>query len=317
MSRLFFLLLIIASIGFAPSIEFEVGETSCPETLGILEVLFNLPTCIVEEFFTTLIDGFVYTSEQFLENALNFITATPDIGLFCEPYAAVMDVLESLYTLAFMGVGAFYILKSHDIEGRASARFWLKNIFLMIVALSFSFPIFEMILEINEYITTSLYGESFDDLLDIESASSSLVFALALSFSFFNMAGLIFMTLLIRYISIPFLLLLFPIGIFLYFLPFTKDWGAFAIRVILIIIFMTSIDAIIVLAMSYLFSAGDPNLAGGFVAGLALMLGFGLIGVINVIIYFVAFLSILMAVGRIFGSVLSVGWKLALMASLL
>ncbi len=312
-----FMLLLAVSLAFSADVEFEVEEQSCPESTDILGVLFNLPVCVVERFFNMLIDGFVYGAELFLENSLDFITSSPDIGLFCGPYSAVMDILESLYTLAFMAAGAYYILKSHDVEGRSSAKLWLKSIFAMILALSFSFSIFGMILDINEYITTSLYAESFDNLLSVDASLSSLVFAFIMSFMFLNVAAVTFMSLLARYIMIPFLLLLFPIGIFLYFLPATREWGAFVFKFILLIVFMTSIDALLVLAMSYLFSAGDPNLAGGFVGGLVLMLGFGLIGIVNSIIYVIASISVITAAGRMFSSALSAAWKIALLASLL
>lgn len=305
------------SFSFAVSIDVEVESESCPDTLNFLEVLYNLPACIVEKFFSTIISGFVYSAKEFLENSLNFITRGPDINLFCYPYSRVMRILESLYTIALMGTGVYYIVSVTNPEKRSNAKFWIQNIFFMIIALSFSFPIFEMILEINQYITVSIYNESFSDMLTIESSLSSLIFAFVLSISFIFAAALTFITLLIRYLMIPFLLLLFPFAIFLYFIPFSKEWGSFLLKFILIIIFMTSADAVLVLGMSYLFGAGDPNISSGFVQGMALMLGFGLIGFVNIIIYIIALVSLIFAVVRMFESTLSVAWKVALLAKLL
>lgn len=312
-----FTLLLLLSFSFAVSIDVEVESESCPDTLNFIEVLYNLPSCIVEEFFSTLIGGFVYSTREFLENSLSFIVEGPDIHLFCTAYGRVMRIIESLYTIALMGVGTYYILSSTDPEKRANAKFWIQNIIFMIIALTFSFSIFEMILELNHYITASIYSESFADLLTIESTFTSLVFALVLSF-FFMFAGILtFITLLIRYIMIPFLLLLFPFAIFLYFIPFSKEWGSFILKFILVIIFMTSIDAIIVLGMSYLLSSGDPLISEGFVHGMTLMLGFGMIGFVNIIIYFIAVISLLLALAGVLKSALSVGWKIALLARLL
>ncbi len=316
MSRLILLALLILSVSFSASIEFEIEEQSCPESAGIIEVLFNLPNCIVEAFFNTLMDGFIYGAEEFLVNTLLFINSDPDIYLFCAPYTSVMNVLEAFYTIAFMIAGIYYILKSHDVEGRTNAKFWLKNIFIMIVALSFSFSLFEMILEINEYVTTSLYNESFDDLLVVDASLPSLVFAATMSTIFFVLTGLTFITLLARYIMIPFLLLLFPIAIFLYFLPGTREWGAFLLKFILLIVFITSIDAVLVLAMSYLLNAGDPNISSGFVSGFVIVLGFGLIGLVNSMIYIISMISLMGAAGSVMSKVMSAGWKIALLASL-
>ncbi|MBU0591946.1 hypothetical protein KKD40_07010, partial [Candidatus Micrarchaeota archaeon] len=252
-----------------------------------------------------------------LDNALSFIITGPDITLFCSPYAKIMRIIESLYTIALMGVGAYFIISAADIEKRARAKIWLENILFMIIAVSFSFAIFQMILEINQYITNSIYDHAFASLFDIHTSFSSLAFALVVSSNFIMWAGLTFMTLLIRYIMLPFLLLAFPFAIFLYFIPFTRDWGAFMLKFILIIIFMTSVDAVLIAGVSYLFSVGDPLLSGGFVEAMALMLGFGLIGIVNTIIYIIAILSLVTAAARMFDGIISIGWKIALLAKFL
>jgi hypothetical protein len=154
-------------------------------------------------------------------------------------------------------------------------------------------------------------------LLNIHVVASSLIFASVLSLNFLTAAGLTFFTLISRYLLIPFLLLLFPIAIFLYFMPFTREWGAFIIKFIIIIIFMTSVDAILISALSYLFSAADPAISGGFTQGIALMLGFGLIGFVNVLIYVIATFSLVSAFMRILNTAMSIGWKLAMLLALL
>lgn len=310
-------LVLLISLVFPASIDVQIQNQSCPESLNFLEVLYNLPACIVEKFFSSLISGFVYSATQFLESALNFIVKGPDINLFCSPYSKIMKIIESLYTIALMGVGAYFVLTATNVEKRANAKIWLENIFFMIIAVSFSFSLFQMILDINQYITTSVYNEAFANTLNISATFSSLIFAFVISFNFILAAALTFFTLLIRYIMIPFLLLAFPFAIFLYFIPFTKAWGAFILKFILIIVFMTSVDAVLIAGISYLFSVNDPNLVGGFIQGMALMLGFGLIGIVNIIIYIIAVLSLVTAVVKMFEGALSLGWKIALLASLL
>jgi len=311
------LLLIIASIGFSTSIDFTIEDRSCPDDADFLTVLFNLPTCIVEKLFSSLVSGFVYSASEFLENSLDFIVTGPDLDLFCTPYTQIMRILESLYTITLMGVGAYYVASSADPEKRARAKLWLQNIFFLIISLSFSFGIFEMIVELNQYITTSLFDSSFSDLLDIEVIFSSLVFAMVLSVNFLLSASLTFFTLIIRYLLLPFLLLLFPIALFLFFMPFTRAWGMFLLQFIMIIVFMTSIDAVLILGMSYILSSGDPLLADGFVQGIALMLGFGMIGFVNVLIYAIATFSLVSVIFRILSSLVAVGWRIAMLLALL
>ena len=286
----------VFSICFSASVDLTISSSSCPDTASFLQVLYNLPTCIVEKFFSSLVTGFVYSASQFLNNALTFIVTGPNLDSFCTPYAQVMHVIESLYTIALMGLGAYYVATSADPEKRAKAKLWIQNIFFVIIILAFSFNIFKMIIELNQYVTTSIYSTSFSDILNIRVVASSLVFGFVLSANFVTAAGLTFLTLLSRYLLIPFLLLLFPIAIFLYFMPFTKEWGSFLLKFIIIIVFMTSIDAILISGLSYLFSSADPLLSSGFTQGIALMLGFGLIGFVNVLIYVIATFSLISAI---------------------
>ena len=310
-------LLVICSVGFSASINVTVTGQSCPNNADFLQVIYNLPTCITESFFSSLVSGFVYSAQQFLINSLNFIITGPNLDTFCTPYSQVMSVLESLYTIALMGVGAYYISSAANVEKRVKAKLWIQNILYLIIILAFSYSIFGMIVELNQYITTSIYNASFSNLLNIQTVFSSLIFATTLSLIFVMAALLTFMTLLTRYLMIPFLLLLFPIAIFLYFLPFTKDWGLFLLKFSIIIIFMTSIDAVLILGLSYLFNSGDPNLTGGFVQGIALMLGFGLIGFVNVLIYLIAAFSLVSVGLRVLNAAISVGWKVAMLLAFL
>lgn len=311
------LALLFVSVTFSVSIDFRLAHSSCPDTASFLDVLYNLPTCIVEKFFTSLVSGFVYSAQQFLENSLNFIITGPNLDSFCTPYSQVMRVLESLYTLALMGVGTYYIASAAEPERRVTAKYWIKNIFFAIILLTFSFSIFKMVVELNQYITTSSYSTSFSDLLDIRIVFSSLIFASVLSVNFVMAAGLTFITLLVRYLMIPILLLLFPIAIFLYCMPFTKQWGEFLLKFTLLIVFMTSIDAVIVLGLNYVFASSDPTITSGFVQGMALMLGFGLIGFVNSLIYAIATISLISGFTRVFDSVISIGWKIATIIALL
>lgn len=317
MHKQIFFLLLIVSFAFSTSIDFQIQNQSCPDNANFLQVIYNLPTCIVEKFFMSIVSGFVYSAKEFLESSLKFIITGPNLDAYCTPYQQVMTIIESLYTIALMGVGAYFIASSADPEKRARAKLWIESVLFMIILLSFSFPIFKMVMDLNLYITTSIYSQSFSDMLNVQVAFTSLIFALVMSFVFINATALTFFTLIIRYIAIPFLLLLFPIAIFLYFLPFTKEWGSFLLKFIVIIIFMTAIDAVVVLGMSFLFNAGDPNLSGGIIQAITLMLGFGLIGIVNLIIYVIAVLSLVMAVLDMLKSAISIAWKIAMLAALL
>lgn len=317
MLKYIILLLVLISISQATSIEFNITEQTCPTTADFITVLYNLPTCIVERAVTTIIDGLVYSSKQFLENSLNFIITGPNLSLFCSPYNNVMRIIESLYTLALMGFGTYYIVNANDPAKRAQSKLWIQDLLLMIIVLSFSFNLFKILIDLNQYLTTSIYNEGFADLLNIQNDFSSLIFGLLIGFGYAGLSLMTFVTLFSRYLLIPFLLLIFPFAILLYFLPFSKPIGTFILKFTLLIIFMTTADALVILGMSYLLTSGDPLLSSGFLKGLAIMFGFGLIGVINSIIYLVATISVVSIVLKTFEGAISLGWKIAVLASML
>lgn len=316
MLKQLFFLLILAYCIHATSFGIVVQNQTCPDNSSLTFVLQNLPACNAEKLFSTINDGFIYSAKQFLDNTLTFVISSPNTKLYCKPYNALMGVLETLYAIALMIIGGLYIVSANDIQARTKSKIWLQNLMLMILSLTFAFPIFNMILEVNQYITTSIYNQSFLDVFDIQVVFSSLIFSFSFStFTLFS-AALAFFTLLVRYMLIPFLLLLFPIGILLYFLPFTKDWGGFILKFILLILFMTSFDAVLILGVSYLLNSGDPLLVG-FIKGTAIAIGFGSIGFVNVIIYLAAISSVLAFANKITGGIISTLTKAGVLIALL
>ena len=299
------------------SINFTVTDSACPKTGSLLDTVSNLPACITESFFSSLTSGFIYASEQFLSSSFNFILSVPDLHWFCGPYNAVMSVLESLYIVVLLALGLYYIARSADVAGRNNAKRWLKNVFFMVVALSLSFYAFQMLIDLNQYVASEFMSKANLDFFSVGASFSSVVFLLILSASFAGVFLITFVTLLIRYIMIPFLLLAFPIALFLYFIPPTQSWGKVMLQAIGIIVFMTSCDALILLGLSALFHSPDPNLATDFIRSMAVLLGFGTLGLVNVTLFLFAVLLVVLEGLRGIGEVLSYAVKVAMIASFL
>ncbi len=270
----------------------EIASNSrCEGNSDLLNTLTNLPFCIVENFFNYITLGLIATTENFVDSTFTFLFSHPNPRWFCTPYSAVMRVLESLFSILLMGLALFFILRSNDVEGRVTAKKWMENLILMIIVLAFSFTIFQLMLDFNQYLSTSLATDSMRTIFNPSGDFSSAIFALVMLVIIVSLMMLTFLTLLIRYILIPFLLLLFPISIFLYFIPLTKSWGKAGLSMIAIIVFMTTIDSLIILGLSALFNVSDPNLAEGLVRAFAVLFGFGALGIINVLLFFMAILS--------------------------
>jgi len=282
--------LILLSIAHA---EFNVTNSTCTSSPDLLTTLNNLPGCITESVLGTFTSGFAYSIDQFLSASFTLIAATPDLHWFCTPYNNIMSIIESLYSLAFIALGFYYVFRSTDIEGRLAAKEWLKNLVMMIAILSFSFELFDILVSLNSYLTLSFLQYASQDVFSPSIAFTSLVFAFfVLSTSSF-IVWLAFMTILAHYLLTPFLLLLFPISIFLYFMPFTKEWGTVFLKLIVSVVFMSAIDALLIMSLSILFSSPDPNLANSLIRGMTIILGFSLIGVLNLFIFLAAVFSII------------------------
>ena len=290
--RVFLLLLFCAPL-FAQSVNIAVTQSACNSSGDLVATIQNLPTCIVESFFSFIFNGLIIAIRTFMNATFSLILAIPDAHWFCGPYAAVMGIIESLYTILLMGLGLFYIIRSTDVEGRMLAKKWLKNIFLMVIALTFSFQIFQMVLDINQSIASNLLSQASTNFFSVQTTFSDFVFAIVVLVGFVSAAVLTFGTLLIRYLMLPFLLLLFPFSLFFYFMPISEGFGRFMLKLTLLIVFMTSVDALIILGFFSLFSTSDPTLADPFIRAMASMAALGAVGLVNIAIYLI---SLLMAI---------------------
>lgn len=307
---------VVIACAYSQSVDIQIPPSTCNTSADLLTTISTIPQCVSEAMFNTLVEGFLFTAQQFYDLSIALLTASPDINWFCAPYQSVMAIIESLYTIILMGLGAYYILHSTEVDGRVRSKMWLKNVFFMVVALTFSFNLFGMLLDLNQSISTTIYASVSSDIFDINAELSNMIFALIVVSSFCIMNSLTFATLISRYLLIPFLLFLFPVAIFLYFIPFTRDWGAYLFKFIFLVVFMTTIDAILLLGLSYLFDSPDPVLSGTLKT-FGLIMGFGLIGVVNGIIYLVAVISVISIVLKGIESLASIAMKIAIMLAFL
>ena len=269
------------------------NSTICQGNNDLLNTLTNLPGCIVDSFFNYTVSGLIASSQGIVDSTFRFMFSSPDPAWFCSSYNGIMAVVETLYTLVLMGLALYFILRSNDAEGRATAKRWLENMLVMIVVLAFSFQIFQVMLDLNTYLATSFANESMKSIFQEPVSFTSAVFALVILIPSLSAMLLTFITLLVRYLLIPFLLFLFPIAIFLYFVPVTQKWGRAFLVVIAAVVFMTAFDALVLFGLSSLFNSPDPNLADSLAHALAVLFGFGALGLVNLLIFILAILSIL------------------------
>ena len=258
----------------------------------LVRLVTNLPSTIFDFFLNAIVLGLKASLQNLLDMSFQFLFSSPNPTWFCAPYNTVMAILESLFSIALMGLALMFIIRSNDVQGRLEAKKWLENLLMLIVVLSFSFALFQLIVGFNDFLATSFANQSMKNVFSSPYAPVASIFMLTMLFFNVSLLALTFVTLLVRYLLIPFLLLLFPVAIFLYFLPPTRDWGKTGLKIILSIVFMTALDALILLGLTSLFGTSDPNLADAQIKMFAFFFGFGIIGVINVLVLLKSILSV-------------------------
>ena len=311
-----FLLLLCACLS-AQSVNITVTQSVCTNSGDLITVLQNLPACIAESFFNFLFNGLIITVQTLMNTTFSLLLAIPDLSWFCAPYNAVMAILESLYVLLMMGLGLFYVVRSTDVEGRMVAKRWLQGIFLMVVALTFSFYLFKMLIDVNQAIASNLLNQATLDFFSVQASIPDFVFAIVVLLFFVMSSTFAFFTLLIRYLMIPFLLLLFPFSLFFFFIPVTEGFGKFLLKLTCLIVFMTSIDALLILGFFTLFGASDPNLANPFLRAMASIAALASISLANITIFIIALLMVISQGLKLIGEVISHAVRLAILASFL
>jgi len=317
-SLVIFLLLLPAIVHAGNStVSIQVTQSSCNTSGDLIAMIQSLPVCIAEAFFSLIFSGLTLAVQMFMNGTFTLILAVPDANWFCGPYSLVMGIIESLYTLLLMGLGMYYIIRSTDVEGRITAKKWLKNMFLMIIVLTFSFYIFQAILGVNQAIASNLLEQASMDFFSVQTTLSDFVFAVSILLFANSLAMLTFFTLLMRYLMLPFLLLLFPFAIFFYFIPITEGFGKFLLKLILLVVFMTSVDALLIRGFFTLFNTADPTLADEFIRAMAAIMAFGAIGMVNLAIYAIALLDAIQQGLKIASQIIAQAVRIAILAALL
>ena len=107
---------------FSQSANIQIPAPTCNSSADLLTTISTMPQCVSEAIFNTIVEGFLYSAQQFYGLSIGLLTASPDINWFCQPYQNIMAIIESLYTIILMGLGAYYILHSTEVEGRVRSK---------------------------------------------------------------------------------------------------------------------------------------------------------------------------------------------------
>ncbi len=246
---LILLLIILTPVAFA---EGEPPAEEPEEDCG----LTNLASCLPEkiyDYFLVLINAPLIPLLGFIQLLL---TADVSIDIFHGVWSVIRYILSFFYVFLFLYAGFIFITSSSNPIRRTQAKEVIKDTFIMIILIQGSFYIYDLILNLNSILSNSILTlikpEFFLITVDnIVNVGLEFLFSIAYVITLF----LTVLLLVMRYIIVSLGVILFPIGIFCYFIPPLRSYGKFIIHLLGVFIFVTFFDLLIILACSMLIEA--------------------------------------------------------------
>ncbi|MCF7859650.1 MAG: hypothetical protein K9N07_10090 [Candidatus Cloacimonetes bacterium] len=215
--------------------------------------LTNLASCIPEKMYEFFIELLNAPLQPLLELTRSLMENPPSIELFQGVWAIMVYVVSLFYGFLFMYSGFQFLFSGHNVVRRAMAKEWLKNTVIMITLIQGSFYLYGLVLEIGAILTSSVLSMVNEHFFLI---TADNIVNIGLEFLFLSFYVLtLFITilcLLVRYIIVASGVIFAPIGIFCYFIPPLRSYGKLILNLLGTFIFITFIDAIIILACSML-----------------------------------------------------------------
>lgn len=212
--------------------------------------LFNLS--ILESAKDIIINLFNEPVKNIVSLIKNLLISEVNINLFKDLWIFVVNALSLFYGIMILYVGLNLIIKSYDPMKRAKAKLMLRNSILIILLVNSSFILYDALLKLSHASIQVTYDFVNSDIYNIETNLNNLNQNIVFFILFLFTATLTLLTLGIRYLFVSIGLVLFPIGIVLYFFDSTKSYGLFVIESLLILIFLPLIHLLIIAGTSKL-----------------------------------------------------------------
>ena len=215
--------------------------------------LTELASCIPEKIYDFFINLLNSPLQPLLDQIKNLLSEPINIEIFSSLWALIVYIISIFYGLLFLYAGFNFIISGHDVYRREKAKSWMRNTFLIIFFVQGSYFFYSLLLEISSLLNTgalSLINQNFF-LLTVDNFSNV---GLEFIFTFFYVITL-FITiifLVLRYILVSVGIIFFPLGLFFYFIPLLENYGKLVLNGLLILIFITFPQILILLAGSKL-----------------------------------------------------------------
>ena len=251
--------------------------------------ILNLGSCLPEKLLQYLLTILNAPLQPFLTLTHTLLSEPIRVDLFFSFWAIIIYVLSMFYAFLIIYSGLQFITSGYDASKRDKAKEWLKNIVIMIVLVQASFFIYQLLIDLSSVMTTAtlslLDGNFF--LLTIDNLTN-LGLELLFAGLYAVMLLITSLILVMRYVIVAVGVVLFPVGIFFYFIEPLKPYGLLILHFLGVSVFITFLDAILLIGFSQLtiLPVFDNYKILSMIAGFL---------TINIVMFFLMFFSIIKA----------------------
>ena len=215
--------------------------------------LTNLAVCLPEKFFEYILSIFNAPLEPLLNLTKNLMSESVNIMLFHSFWAVIVYVISLFYGLFFMFAGVNFIISGYDAVKRENAKQWLRDIVLMVLFIQASFFIYALLIDLSARLTGGVLDIIPSDFFLLHAqgvADFGLQLIMLLPYLLVLVITIIFLGL--RYLLVSIGVVLFPLAIFFYFIPPLKSYGKLILNILVMTIFITFFNAVILFGASQL-----------------------------------------------------------------
>ena len=215
--------------------------------------LSNLASCIPEKMYDFIVSLLNAPLQPLLTLTRSLLENPPSIDIFQNVWIILVYCVSFFYGFLFMYAGFQFLISGHDVAKREMAKEWLKNTVFMITLIQGSFYLYGLILELGSILTSSVLSlvDEYFFMLTMDNISNMGLEFLFLSFYVITLFVTI-LFLLIRYLIVSFGIIYVPVALFCYFVPPLRSYGKLLLHILGSFIFVTFLDAIIILGCSML-----------------------------------------------------------------
>jgi len=213
----------------------------------------NLASCIPEKIFEFFLSVLNAPLQPLLDWIHSLMTEPVNTGLFASIWSIIVYILSLFYGLILIFIGFKFLFAGYSPEQRESAKKSLANIVIMMVLIQASYVLYSIALQLAGGLTSAVFNiidPNFFILTIDNLPNIALQFILTLPYVVQLLITLVLLVL--RYVLVLSGVVLFPIGIFCYFIEPLQSYGKLILNTLLVIMIIPFFYTIIFLASSML-----------------------------------------------------------------